>query len=136
MTDSNTMETRFPYTYVPYKENILNTFEGITGYCYSILGNTLYISLIPSQDIVDNNAIRLNYFQKLTPLIQDISSNWLSENNPECYIFGLMVEINAFKKDSGAMAMWQERFNDAIESVKFQDTEYRWNGPTLFMRAV
>ena len=32
-----------PYTYVPYKENVLETFNGINAYSYSISGNMLYV---------------------------------------------------------------------------------------------
>lgn len=129
-------ESRYPYVYVPYKENILQTFDGINAYSYSISGNTLFVSIIPSQDTVDNNAIRLQYFNRLIPLIDSTDTNWMSDLNPDCYIFGLMVEMNAFKKDKESTALWEQRFKEAVDDIKFQDTEYRWNGPTLYMRAI
>ena len=136
VTPANVPETRYPYTYVPYKENVLETFNGINAYSYSISGNMLYVSLIPSSDTVTNNAIRLQYFTRLIPLTPTAPSNWMSDINPDCYVFGLMVEINAFKKDKDATALWEERFKGAVDDIKYQDTEYRWNGPTLVTRVV
>jgi hypothetical protein len=125
-----------PYTYVPYKENIIGTFDNINGFQYSIIGGDVIVSLLPSQDTVDRDVLRLKYFMKLPALTPSMTNNWVSDFNPDCYIFGLMVEVNAFKKDKAATTLWDERFKGAISDIKFQDSEYIWNGPTLITRAV
>jgi hypothetical protein len=60
----------------------------------------------------------------------------VSANYPDTYVFGLLVEINAFKKDKVAATMWNERFLEAMLGIESQDSEYRWNGPTFTVRAV
>jgi len=122
------------YTYMPYKDNLAGTFNGTSGYLYSIMGRSLLINVIPDQNMVDNDLLQLKYFTRLRPLTPDNLCNWVAANFPDCYVFGLLVEISSFKKDKTAAALWNERYLDSVDGIHFQDIEYRWNGPSLTTR--
>ena len=79
----------------------------------------------------DGEMLEVVYYQRLPELKQDIDTNWLTEKNPDCYIFGLCTEISAFAKDDIAFAAYQQRFNGALMDITMEDQVNRWSGPAL-----
>ena len=71
------------------------------------------------------------YYQRLPALMKDDDSNWLTEKNPDAYIFGLCTEISAFAKDDMAFAAYQERFMASLIDITQEDQVTRWSGPAL-----
>jgi hypothetical protein len=124
---------RLSLTYVT-PEN-LNNIAGL-GYSgpscfYTIVANQLQI--FPRQL---SGIIEIVYYRRL-PHLADTSaaeSNWLSEYNPDVYVFGLLVEISSFVKDPDAAILWDKRFLDALGEVSFDDQVSRWSGQTLTIR--
>lgn len=97
---------------------------------YTIVGNQLQIyPILPA-----NKILEIIYYRKLIGLTEASSTNWLSLSNPDVYIFGLLVEINAFTKDVNATTLWDTRFKESLESLKDNDEMNRWSGTSLQMR--
>ena len=94
---------------------------------YTIIANQ--IQLIPRQD--DDKILEVVYYMKVPNLNSTDSTNWISENNPDCYLNGLMVEINAFVKDAEAAQLWDNRFLSSIADIKKEDAMSRWSGTPL-----
>lgn len=97
---------------------------------YAILGNTVQICSNP-YDADLNLVLEISYYQKLTALDGVNTTNWISTNHPDAYIFGLMVEINSYVKDADATMLWKNRFNSVLSEITSQDMRYLWSGPTL-----
>jgi hypothetical protein len=97
---------------------------------YAIIGNTVQICSNP-YDATLNLALEISYYQKLPALTSLVTTNWVSTNHPDAYIFGLMVEINSYVKDAEATMLWENRFNGVIAEITSQDLRYLWGGPTL-----
>lgn len=93
---------------------------------YNIVAKELHI--YPSQDA---GNLEITYYQKIEALTAAEPNNWVSDDHPECYIFGLLVEITAFAKDADAFAIWQGRFNESITDIEFDDSITRWSGTPL-----
>ena len=73
----------------PEQMNSATGFSAGTGNIYyTIIANQLQIS--PTQD---NMVLELVYYRKLPNLTANDNTNWLSDDNPDTYVFGLMVEI-------------------------------------------
>lgn len=96
---------------------------------YSIIANQLQIH--PKQD---GKVIEIVYYQKVPELGTLSATNWLSINYPDCYIFGLLVEISAFVKDATTADLWDARFNNVIEETIVNDQKNRWSGTPLQTR--
>lgn len=96
---------------------------------YTIIANQLQI--MPPQE---NKYLELVYYQHVPPITPQNDVNWLSTHHPDAYIFGLMVEINAFTKDAEGAALWDGRFVTAIKDIKDDDALTRWSGTPLQIR--
>jgi hypothetical protein len=96
---------------------------------YAIVDDQLQIQ--PAQSGV---VIELTYYQNLPQLSPSIPNNWLSDLYPDCYVFGLCVEINAFVKDAETANIWDARFKESIAEIKSNDRDSRWSGPAMQMR--
>ena len=93
---------------------------------YSIAAQQLQIN--PPQD---TGMIEILYYQRLVPLTAAAPDNWLADINPDCYVFGILVEISAFVKDKIAAEVWEQRFKAAISEIDTEDASNRWSGPPL-----
>lgn len=97
---------------------------------YTIIGNIVEICSNP-YDATLNLALEISYYQRLPALSSIVTTNWVSTNHPDAYIFGLMVEINAYVKDAEATMLWENRFNSILSDITSQDIRHLWSGPTL-----
>ncbi len=112
----------------PEVMNLQNT-EGANVESYTIVADQLQI--YPPKD---GDILEIIYYRKVTPLSAANVSNWLSDNNPDIYLFGLMVEINSFVKDSEAKQLWEQRFQEALLDLIVDDSVNRWGGTPLQTR--
>jgi hypothetical protein len=79
----------------------------------------------------DNEVLEIVYYQRLPALENDTDSNWLTEKNPDAYIFGLCTEIAAFAKDGMAYETYKNRFAESLIDITMEDQVQRWSGPAL-----
>jgi hypothetical protein len=77
----------------------------------------------------DNEVLEIVYYQRLPSLESDTDANWLTEKNPDAYIFGLCTEISAFAKDVAAYETYKMRFAESMADVTMEDQVTRWSGP-------
>ena len=98
-------------------------------------GEHNYYTIIAGQIQVappaDNQVLEVVYYQRLPELKEDDDTNWLTEKNPDAYIFGLCTEISAFAKDPMQFEVWKQRFNEAMIDITREDQVTRWSGPAL-----
>jgi hypothetical protein len=109
----------------PEEMNKLTRQPGEHGY-YTIIAGQIQIS-----PPADDQVLEVVYYQRLPPLEDDDASNWLTDKNPDAYIFGLCTEISAFAKDPMQFEVWKQRFNEAMIDITQEDQITRWSGPAL-----
>jgi len=112
----------------------INELSNITypgaGIYYSLIVNQLQIA--PPQDA---KVLELVYYKKVPPLSLTTLTNWLGDDNPDCYVFGLCTEIAAFTKDGEAAQIWDSRFKEALSEIENNDQDVRWgSGSALVIR--
>ena len=94
-----------------------------------------YYTVIASQIQVapptENEVLEVVYFQRLSELVNDTDSNWLTEKNPDAYIFGLCAEMSAFAKDEASFQLYDARFKETLGIITQDDQVTRWSGPAL-----
>ena len=130
--ESASSDKRVTLQYIaPQQMNYAYTANLKSSY-YTIIGNQIQIHPAPET----GNIIEIIYYQKLTPLTSVSSTNWLSNNNPDVYTFGLLVEINSFVKDAASKVLWDERFKEALAEIQLDDDKIRWSGPALQTRVM
>ena len=98
-------------------------------------GNHNYYTVIAGQIQIappaDHQVLEVVYHQRLPELKEDDDTNWLTEKNPDCYIFGLCCEISAFAKDAQLFAGYKARFDESLMDITQEDQITRWSGPAL-----
>ena len=98
-------------------------------------GEHNYYTIIAGQIQVappaDDQVLEVVYYQRLPELKEEEDTNWLTEKNPDAYIFGLCTEISAFAKDSVLFEGYKARFTDALMDITQEDQITRWSGPAL-----
>lgn len=107
---------------------------------YNSSGNKYYniqnqnINVYPG--IAEQQSLVYTYKQKLLPLDDVNVSNFISNNYPDCYVFGLMVELSSFTKDGPATTMWDERFRSSVQEVEDKESKNKWSGTPLVTRVI
>ena len=93
---------------------------------YTVIAGQIQISPPANGDVLE-----VVYYQTVPPLTSDKSSNWLSDKNPDAYIFGLCAEISAFAKEDVSFQMYDARFKESLGMITQDDQVTRWSGPAL-----
>lgn len=93
---------------------------------YTIIANQIQIA-----PPTDSEILEIVYYQRLPALEGDTASNWLTEKNPDAYIFGLCTEISAFAKDVASYETYKARFAESMIDITMEDQVQRWSGPAL-----
>ena len=98
---------------------------------YQILGSQLIIQ----PPVVDGvSSLEIVYYGNIIPLTSTVTTNWLSNNHPDLYINGILVEINAFVIDPEATALWDMRFKQVIDELGKADNLLVYSGTPLQTR--
>lgn len=128
----NTDNENYSYPLEMASPERVTTFrlDGSDQRIFAILGNTVQICSNP-YDATLNLVLEISYYQRLAALTNTSTTNWISTNHPDAYIFGLMVEINSYVKDADATMLWENRFNGVLSDITSQDIRHLWSGPTL-----
>jgi len=99
-------------------------------------GNTELIYTLLAQQIqiyptIDAQQIEIVYARNI-PELNDVDvNNWISNQFPNVYIFGILVEIASFVKDVDAGTIWEQRFQAELSTLTQQDDMGTWSGPSL-----
>lgn len=48
------------------------------------------------------------------PSLRSNSTNWLMTNYPNVYLFGSLVELAGFLRDDAGVAMWEQKYSQAV----------------------
>jgi len=84
--------------------------------------------------LADTEVLDIAYTSRLVPLSSINIENPIAKYNPDCYIFGLLVEISSFVKDTTAIQFWDTRFKEALNEISAQDMSATWAGVPLQVR--
>jgi hypothetical protein len=95
--------------------------------CYTVISGNIHVQPFYDSD----HSLEIDYFRTLPPLSTNLTSNWLSDSNPDAYVFGLLVEINSFVKDVEATQLWDGRFQQAMSEITLNDAKSTWSGTSL-----
>ena len=61
-------------------------------------------------------------YTRLQPLASDNQTNWLTQNAPNALLFGVLKQTAPFLKDDPRLATWNALFDQAMASLKSEDT--------------
>jgi hypothetical protein len=99
------------YVHPSYLQAAFDAAAG-TPRVFTIEGATLKIRPI------DGGALELDYFQKIPALSDAQPANWLLAAHPDLYLFGALVEAEAFNKDADKAALWKLRRDEILAEIE------------------
>ena len=125
--DITAVRTTLEYA-TPSKLNDIR-LNNLSGDWYTIEANKLQIH---SDKLVLNNYIEYVNYADIIPLSSSVTTNWLSESYPDCYINGIVVELCKFAKDWDSALAYEKMFRDCLSEIDLQDDRLTWSGSQLF----
>ena len=60
-------------------------------------------------------AMQIVYNSSVTPLSDSLPSNWLLAKAPDIYLYGALVEAEAFLQEDQRVMLWKQMVEDAIQ---------------------
>lgn len=77
----------------------------------------------------------LVYFAKPATLATTTQeTNSLFPNNADLYLYGTLVEAEAFVQDDARIGVWKQGFEEAVKQINDQSTRTRWGGNAMAVR--
>lgn len=86
---------------------------------YLIEGDTMYVA-----PVNDTTGLKMLYYQRIPDLATNLT-NWLLTKHPDAYLFGSLVESEAFTLDANAASLWKGRRDEVIDEIWRSGQFYR-----------
>ena len=99
---------------------------------FAINGNQIEIKPIADGDY----TYELTYFQKITALSDTNTTNWLLSLYPDAYLYGALLELSPYLKDTDETTTWATLYRYVIDEITTSDSRDRYSGGSLRARAM
>lgn len=98
---------------------------------YAIIGSEIQFGPAP------DSAYTLAgiYYTKLTALSASNTTNWLLTDHPDLYLYGTLVESQAYTNIDERFPIWQAKYDQAIAELIAQDKRDRYSGSMWVARS-
>lgn len=97
---------------------------------FGIVDNAM--ELAPTPDGSYN--LQLTYFEKITALDDTNTSNWVSTNHSDVYLYGAMKHASIFLMEDDRVAMFTALFEKALEEIRLAQEKAEFAKGSLIMR--
>lgn len=79
-------------------------------------------------------SLRMTYWQKITSLSAQNTTNWLLTNHPDIYLYGALCESAPYLKDDARLAMWKTELRDRVLALEASNERKQFGGGSLQRR--
>jgi hypothetical protein len=118
------------------------------GYPLSPMSNVEYAAILPSSGVSRYYTIRegkvyyvpgsanptLVYRRSIPPLTEADDTNWLLERAPDVYLYGALVQAEAFLAEDDRLPLWKGAFDEAIGELRSDGAKRKWGAGPLAPR--
>jgi hypothetical protein len=107
------------------------TFTASDGNCpvyFGRFGNALRVA---PWKLGSESTLKLYYYKIIPPMKTDDASNWFTLYAPEVLLYGALVELCNYTRDSEGMAIWNSKFNEAVNIIQGVEDRAEWRGSTV-----
>ncbi len=114
----------------PNRMNDINSgASGVIAY-YTIIDYQIQVAPLPIAD----TQIEVVYYAKI-PALETATSNWLLSKSPDVYLWGALVEAEAYLVNDKRIGIWKARMDEALNELRQADASLKWGASPLQMRA-
>jgi hypothetical protein len=80
---------------------------------FTYVGSTLELAPVPDSAY----ALKLYYYQRVTPLAAAAPSNWLLARFPNLYLFGALTAAEAYLGTDPRLKLWSDLYTDLVQKL-------------------
>lgn len=77
----------------------------------------------------DTYTLLLYYYETVPNLSSTLQSNWLLEDHPDIYLYGVLSESAGYLHHDERRQLWESRLEAAIEELDKDVQNREWSGP-------
>lgn len=119
---------RKPDHYVIEKQNVLAT--SYPQY-FATIGKSIHT--VPT--LAQGEVLELQYYSVLKPLSLDTDTNWFVTDAPEVLLYGALVEVFGYIRETEEMVKWEAKFATHLIELQNMTDKEAWSGSTLTINA-
>ena len=97
---------------------------------YAIVDNTL--ELAPSPDA--SYTLQLTYYGKIDALSDSNTSNFVSNNHPDVYLYGSLKHASVFLMEDERAPLFNAQFDKSLEEIRLQQQKREFGKGSLIQR--
>lgn len=94
---------------------------------YALVDDQIALGPEPS----DGGTVYINYYQRIPALSVSNTTNWLLTEFPDVYLYGVLVEGNAFIRDDEAIGLWNAALERAMTEMDMANNKRRYGAAPL-----
>jgi hypothetical protein len=98
---------------------------------FTTLNQSLYLAPIPDAEY----DYKLFYFQKIPPLSDENTSNWLLESAPDVYLYAALLEAEPYVKNDKRVPLWAAAYQAAIADLQDQNDRQQIPQSSMVIRS-
>ena len=98
---------------------------------YTIVADELKLGPVPSDEI----EMEMLFYGKVPSLGSTRPTNWILLNAPDIYLYGSLLEAEAFLQNDPRIQLWKQGFDTAIADLQLQDDKDRHSASSLVIRS-
>jgi hypothetical protein len=99
---------------------------------FTIIGKQIQFSPVTAGPL----EIEIAYYQRVPALTDLAPTNWLLTAHPDAYLYGTLIQSEAYGYKDARLAIWKSGYDEAIGEVMSLDERKRWSGGTLTMQGL
>jgi len=110
---------------------IINSYaesQGSPNY-FSVVGDELHLDPVP--DAVYELEM---YYYAFSALSDTNTTNWLLTYYPDIYIYGTLLEAEAYLMNDPRLPIWKQAFDEALKQLNTEANKVRYAGAPLTIR--
>lgn len=97
---------------------------------FAIVNDTLEFAPTPDQSY----DLQLTYYAKITPLSDSNTSNFVSNDHPDVYLYGALKHASVFLMEDDRAILFNNQFEKAIEEIRMEDEKAKFAKGSLLQR--
>mgnify|MGYP005990108681 FL=1 len=90
------------------------------------------LELAPTPDAA--YTLQLTYYEKITALSDSNTSNFVSNNHPDVYLYGALKHASLFLMEDDRAARFSALFEKALEEIRLQEESKEFSKGSLLPR--
>lgn len=91
---------------------------------YTIFGGN--IEIIGIHGALADTPYTLRYYQQIPSLSDANPTNWLLLKSPDLYVYGTLLELEAFLMNDERIPLWKQAYDMIIQDMRIQSDEARF----------